>query len=181
MAFTLGQLLKKPNFENTCRFLGDNPDSAIWVACLIALFKGISRPLFTLSDKKSDPKTKKFAALREMLTEGIAIPIYIAVPKILGAAITNIFYKNKSEATKKAVGANLKFIGVLASTAIIPAICNVVQPPMMAYFKRRSDAKHAVPKNNNNQTVADVNKPSFAGNRPINSLSKINYGMRIGS
>ncbi len=51
MAFTLGQLLKKPNLENIFKFMGDNPNSAIVVAVAIAAFKGVFRPIFTMRDK----------------------------------------------------------------------------------------------------------------------------------
>lgn len=51
--------------------------NAAIVAAVISTAKGVFRPLFTMADKKEEYETKKYTALREGLTEGIAIPIYI--------------------------------------------------------------------------------------------------------
>ena len=177
MAFTFRQFAKNPSMGNLFRAMGDNPNSAILIAIFIALFKGIFRPMFTLMDKKSDSKTKKYAALREGLTELIAIPIYFAVPHLGKKLIVDTFYNTASNVTKKAVETNVKFIAVLASTAIIPAICNIAQPPIMAFFQKNSDAKNA--KLTKNIPIAtNISKPSFSGKLPI---GKVNYGMRIGN
>lgn len=164
------------------KFMGDNPDSAIWVAVAIATFKGIFRPLFTMMDKKSDSETKKYAAIREGLTELIAVPVYILVPKAGKRLIVDKFYKEAPKVTKKAVEANVKFLGVLASTAIIPAICNVIQPPIMTAYKRSQEAKKLAQVDNIVEP-ATVNKPSFSGKYvlPVRASGKVNYGMRVGS
>lgn len=184
MAFTLGQLLKKPNLTNTFKFMGDNPNSAIVVAVAIAAFKGVFRPIFTMKDKKSDPETKKYTAIREALTELIAIPVYIAVPLLGKKLIVDKRYKTASEVTKKAANTNIKFWGVLASTAIIPAVCNLIQPPIMAaYAKNQEQKKAMMAKNNNITTVGPVNKPAFSGNNlmAMKNPQRYNYGMRVGN
>ena len=48
-----------------------------FVSASIAAAKGIFRPIFTMSDKKQDKDSRVYAALREGLTEGIAIPVYL--------------------------------------------------------------------------------------------------------
>lgn len=175
-SYSLKQLFGD-NLHNTFKFLGENPNSAIYVAVAIAAFKGIFRPIFTLTDKKSDPQTKKYTAIREALTELIAIPVYIAVPLIGKALVVDKFYKTKPEIFKKAAGANIKFLGVLASTAIIPAVCNLVQPSIMNYIQKKPAAKNPV------ASVGNTNKPSFTGNNPVamRSSQRYNYGMRVGS
>lgn len=178
-AYTLKQMIGD-NLHNTYKFLGENSNSAIYVAVAIALFKGIFRPIFTLTDKKSDPKTKKYTAIREALTELIAIPVYIAVP-LLGE---RLFVKKDAPAvTKKAAKANIKFLGVLLSTALIPAVCNLVQPPIMNYIKKRGEAKKAIAENNSVPKVENINKPSFKGAYPMQMRKTYsnNYGMRVGS
>lgn len=186
MAFGLKELVKKPTLENTFKFLGDNPSSAIWVACTIAAFKGVLRPVFTMRDKKSDPETRKYTAMREGLTEGIAIPVYALVPTLGSSIIKKCLYKGASKATLKAVETNVKFWGVLASTAIIPAVCNVIQPPMMNYVTNyfgNKKAKTAIAQNNPATSIGNTNKPSFSGNNPLTMKNshRINYGMRVGS
>lgn len=181
MAFTFQQLIKEPNVKNIFQYMGDNPNSAIVVAVAIAVCKGIFRPIFTMHDKKSDLETKRYTAMRERLTELIAVPVYIAVPLIGGKLVVEKCYKNASEITKKAVGANTKFLAVLASTAIIPAFCNVIQPPIMEAYKKKQEAKKLAEANIPEAPVV-ANKPSFSGNYlPYNKISKINYGMRVGS
>lgn len=179
MAVKFLELFKNPSIKKTFEFMGDNPDSAVYVACAIALFKAGFRPLFTMTDKKSDPETKKYTAIREALTEGIAIPVYFAIPKLSEKLIVGTFFKNADEITKKAVKANVKFIGVLASTAIIPAICNVLQPPIMAAYQRKSEAKNAVAKA---PVVQPVGKTSFTG-KPLQqkNYNSVSYGMRVGN
>lgn len=175
-SYSLKQLFGD-NLHNTFKFLGENPNSAIYVAVAIATFKGIFRPIFTLTDKKSDPQTKKYTAIREALTELIAIPVYIAVPLIGKALVVDKFYKTKPEIFKKAAGANIKFLGVLASTAIIPAVCNLVQPSIMNYIQKKPVAKNPV------ASVGNANKPSFSEKNPVamRSSQRYNYGMRVGS
>lgn len=172
--------------QKTFKIMGDNKNSAIWVACLIAAFKGGFRPYFTMKDKQSDHKTKKYAAIREGMTEGIAIPVYIAVPGVFGSLAVKAYEKLNKEGVKtaaqkviekNAIEANVKFLGVLASTAIIPLICNIIQPPIMNAIKKHNDTKNTAIADNNfkneGNVVNPVNKPAFSG--------KINYGMRIGS
>jgi len=181
--FGLKDLIKKPNLENTFKFMGDNPNTAIWVACTIALFKGIFRPIFTMRDKKSDPETKKYTAIREGLTELIAIPVYFALPLAGKKFIVDKVYKNESEVIKKVANTNIKFWGVLAATAIIPAVCNLIQPPIMANYQKRQDAKKEIAKNNTIAKLDTTSKPSFSGNNSLlmKKTFRNNYGMRVGS
>ena len=178
----LANFMKEP-IKGAFDFFGKNPDSAIYVAVAIAGFKGIFRPIFTLRDKKSDPQTKKYTAIREALTELIAIPIYIAVPLLGKKLFVDKKFKNASDVVKKSANSNIKFWGVLASTAIIPAVCNLVQPPIMNALKKKQEAKKELAVNNNIPTVDKTNKPSFSGNSPLATKTpfKNNFGMRVGS
>lgn len=180
-------LFKQPSLQKTFDFFGDNPDSAVYIACAIAAFKGIFRPMFTMMDKDSDPETKKFAAIREGLTEVIAIPVYALTPMIIEKAVINKVFKDvKDPKTLKNIKANAKFLSVLASTALIPAVCNLIQPPIMATYKKHQESKKVKPEINSNVTsVPSVNKPSFSGRNPLQARNahtvKINYGMRVGN
>lgn len=62
--------------ENVCLSLGKN-NKPTYVVMAIATAKGIFRPMFTMMDKKENPETKKYTAIREGLTEVIAIPSYL--------------------------------------------------------------------------------------------------------
>ena len=172
----LTNFMKDP-LKVTFNFFGENKNSAVIVAVTIAVFKGVFRPIYTLSDKKSDPQTKKYTAIREALTELIAIPVYVAIPALGKKLIVDKLYKTKTDIVKKAAETNIKFWGVLAATAIIPAVCNLVQPPIMNKLKQKQDAKNAV------QPLNKPNRQSFSGNNPVraNAVYKNNTGMRVGS
>lgn len=177
----LTKFFKNP-MESAFNFFGENPDSAVYIAVSIAVFKSIFRPLYTMTDKKTDPRAKKYTAWREFLTEAIAIPVYALLPTIGKNLIVDKKFKNAPTAVKKAAEANTKFWCVLASTAIIPAICNVVQPPIMKAITKRGEAKKAIIERNNIEAIDTTNKPSFKSKYPLTlSKSYNNYGMRVGN
>lgn len=66
-----------------CLSLGKN-NKPTYAVIAIASVKGICRPMFTMMDKTEKPETKKYTALREGLTELIAIPVYWASGELAG-------------------------------------------------------------------------------------------------
>lgn len=184
-AYKFSQLISD-NFKNTFRFLGENENSATLIACSIAVFKGIFRPLFTMMDKKSDPETKKYAAIREGLTEVAALPIYAATPWLVGKMVEN-FSTESNEVVKKRMKMNAKFLGICAATLIIPAVCNVIQPPIMNAYKKHQETKKTkmgldITSENNIQTPTIINKPITSINIPLKkTFPSTNSGMRVGN
>lgn len=83
----LGNQLKK-----VFASLGEN-NNAVYAVLAIALAKGTLRPIFTMMDKHQDPESKKYAAVREGLTEAIACPTYLSFA-ILANKIAPKFLKN---------------------------------------------------------------------------------------
>ena len=184
------QLLKKPSLENALKALGESKNGAIIITCAIAGFKGVFRPIFTMMDKKSDPETKKYAAIREGLTEVVAIPIYAATPFIIEKTIINNMksLKQKTPEQLNLIKGNMKFLSVCAATLLIPAICNVVQPPIMAAYKKRQDAKKAktgldITSNTTVPVPTVTNKPQApTGNLLKNAIAPVaNSGMKVGN
>lgn len=189
-AFKAGtkNFIKAP-FEQTCKFLGDNPHAAVMITCVVAGFRGIIRPIFTLMDKDPDTEKKKYAAFREGLTEAIAIPVYIATPFVIDKGIVERVFKD--EPKFKTIKSTSQFLSVCLAAVLIPLVCNVVQPPVMKAFKNYEDSKKAKKKLDvtvgGNGTVIEppqVNS-TFKGNNllPIKTFSsnKTNYGMRVGN
>lgn len=175
MSYSFKELFKNPSLENTFRYLGESKHGATLIACSIAVFKGFFRPLFTLMDKKSDPESKKYAAFREGLTEVAAFPLYAVTPWVAGKLVDS-FSKEGNALVKDRMKGNAKFFGICAATLIIPAVCNMIQPPIMAEYKRRQEAKKA--KMIQEPTV----KPAVTINQPAQTFSgRINYGMRVGN
>lgn len=168
--FGFKDLMKNLNMQNTFRFLGENEDSATLIACSIAVFKGIFRPLFTMMDKKTDPEAKKYAAIREGLTEVAALPIYAVTPYLVGKFVEKFYHGDG----KKNVKINAKFAGICAATLIIPAVCNVIQPPVMNAYKKHQDAKKL--------KIAEATTPTEPSVKPVQTTfnGRINYGMKVG-
>ena len=151
--------------EKSLTKFGENNTPAV-VSMGIAAAKGIFRPIFTMADKKQDFETKRYAALREGLTEVIAIPIYYlsgVVSKALAEKLSvpknfmkkDIFEKSKAgdksaevlDAVKHAeslakdnlpkIQTSIGFIGVcLSALIIIPLVCSITIKPIMKRLKK---------------------------------------------
>ncbi len=173
--------------KKACESLGKNNNPA-YVVVAIATAKGIFRPLFTMMDKKESQETKKYTALREGLTEVIAIPTYIACGALAGKGAALI----KDPAKAKMAQHNLRFIGVCtAALLVIPGLCSVAIKP----FTDRIFNKNEKPKDEparldvtsktqeiNIDKVAAAEKPQ--GKNPtlmqnVNIASFTNSGMRV--
>ena len=86
--------------------------------------------MFTMMDKTENPETKKYTALREGLTEAIAIPAYWACGEIAGKLAKKAF--NSDPALANRAEKNLMFMGVCAAALfVIPALCSVAIKPIM--------------------------------------------------
>ena len=158
----------------------------------IAAVKGIARPAFTMMDKTESPETKKYTALREGLTEAIAIPAYFVCGE-LSAKLANVLYPDKKPTEEilslsKRAQKNLMFIGVCtAALFIIPALCSVAIKPIMDKIGLKSPEKKVKlePKpafsNINSNAVSNPVKPvnnSYSQLRTYTSKPQI--GLRVG-
>jgi len=128
--------MSKLNLTDICKTLGAK-NGAENVVIAVAIFKGIFRPLFTMSDKKQDPKSKKYAAIREGATELIAIPSYLGMAKLAEHFAPKFSPKGKEigqvlSNTKTTLG----FFGVCtAALIVIPGLCNLAMPSILKLFK----------------------------------------------
>ena len=199
----------KQSLEKQLTKFGKN-NSPVVVAMSIAAAKGVCRPTFTMMDKKESYETKRYAAIREGLTEVIAIPIYflsgvaskfiskkLAVPK--NFMTKDVYEKYKSgvktpeikDAVKQAkelaktnspkMLTNTSFIGVCVSALIvIPMVCSATIKPIMKRLEKK-DSKSAV--------VIDKpaqNQPLQKPGKSVNTFKALygksnNYGMKVGA
>jgi len=192
-------LKKLTSLEGICDSFGKGENAALFITTTVAAFKGIFRPTFTLMDKKQDPESKKYAAFRELLTEVIAIPTYIAFDKAT-KWLTTSFYKGKvPEDQLKNIKVTSGFIGVCIAALAIPAVCNVVQPPVMRAFKKYQDSKKAkegldinsddnlttINQNNTLIQKPGMSNPVVAANKPsamdMYLMTRNSSGMRVGN
>lgn len=116
-----------PNIKNICRKLGES-NKATYAVVAIATAKGIFRPIFTMADKHEEKETKKYAAIREGLTEVVAIPTYIGVGKLAEFIAGKL--KGLSPEKLEVAKHNANFIGVcVAALFVIPALASIVTKP----------------------------------------------------
>ena len=121
-------------FKKLCESLGRS-NKATYAVVAIAVTKGIFRPIFTLLDKHENPKTKKYTALREGLTEVVAIPTYIGIAKGAEMIATNLKISGKENVEIAKHNAN--FIGVcFAAAIVIPVVTSIIINPMIKLFMK---------------------------------------------
>lgn len=170
--------------KNIIKSVGEN-NKATYAVVAIATVKGICRPMFTMMDKKENPETKKYTALREGLTEVIAIPVYLACGElaakfgkhIVSKSIDNKFEKEaqkgkiytnkqklamKTEAIKKGQK-SLMFLGVCtAALLVIPGTCSLVIKPIMNKMgikKPQNSKENAL--NTKTNYITPIKRPSM--------------------
>lgn len=169
--------------KNACLKLGTN-NKAIYPVMAVAAANGIFRPTFTLLKKGENPESKKYAALREGLTEVIAVPTYFACGEIAakfgkyiasksmdkrivdmeknGRTLTKEVKKNMKDTFIAKGQTGLMLIGVcFAAGVVIPALCSVVVKPIM----KKISPKNEPPK-------LDIKEPGILAN-PSFTRSKI--------
>ena len=133
----------KDSFKKLCESLGKS-NKPTYAVMAIATVKGIARPIFTMMDKDEDPDTKKYTAIREGLTEVVAIPTYWSC----GELTSKLAGKMNLSPDKKALAEhNLMFLGVCtAALIVIPALTSLVIKPLMKRIKKNGEKKEALEK-----------------------------------
>lgn len=162
----IADLIKK-----TCKSLGEN-NKPTYVVMAIAAVKGICRPAFTMMDKTENPETKKYTALREGLTEAIAIPAYWTCGEVAGKLAKKAF--SSDTALAKRAETNLMFIGVCAAALlVIPALCSVAIKPIMHKIGLKTPEDHKNNEPNNLQMPVESNQTTML--KTPASFNKIIY------
>lgn len=185
--------------KNICTKLGAQNKST-YPMVAIATANGICRPTFTMLKKGEDPDSKKYAALREGLTEAIAVPTYIIsgelagqVGKYIASKATDIniqkleqqgqILSDKAKHDMKHIAikkgqAGLMLVGVCtAAGLIIPALCTVAVKPIMDKIAKTPQDKKLDIKENAVKAPQII--PTAPITRPV--FKNINYsGMKVG-
>lgn len=147
--------------ENICKVIGKQ-NNPLYTVVPIAICKGIFRPIFTLSDKKQEPESKKYAAVREGTTELVAIPTYICMSKLTEKLAPAFSPEGKSvEKILKNSKTTLGFFGIcLAALVVIPELCNLVMPHVLKLFKTKDKSPQNQPFTTETQ-LAFRNMPKY--------------------
>ena len=161
--------------KSICDSLGKN-NKPTYVVMAIGVAKGIVRPMFTMMDKKEDPETKKYTAIREGLTEAIAVPTYFFCGEIAGK-----LSKMMPEHLQKRANKNLMFMGVcLAALIVIPGLCSLAIKPLMKKIQENNTKKKPL-----DITSQTENIQPFTGGHtymplPAHFSQFKPYGMKVG-
>lgn len=178
--------------------LGEN-NKPTYAVMAIAVVKGIARPIFTMTDKHADPETKKYTAIREGLTEVVAIPTYFACGELASKVADKLDFKHlpkdQQAFARQSAKQNFMFLGVcLAALLIIPALASLTIKPFM---KKIQDNKKTVDKFNDKEHELDIDDlfdddnlkkkavVNFEGKKHLNSYNNLYVpfkasGMKVG-
>jgi len=149
---SLRPIFKKINLTDISNALGAE-NSAVYTVVAVAAFKGIFRPFFTMKDKKQDPKSRKYAAIREGATEIIAIPTYIGLAKLTAKLAPSLTLDKSIKGNFTSPNKALHFAGVcLAALIVIPGLCSLAMPYILKVFNKND--KNKVVSNEINPTAA---------------------------
>ena len=177
----------KKGIKTFLEHLGSNNNPA-YIVVAIATAKGIFRPLFTMMDKKESSETKKYTALREGLTEVIAIPTYILCGTIAGKGAELIKDAEKAKMAKH----NLRFVGVCtAALVVIPGLCSLVVKPFTDKIFNKNSEKRQPSQLQHFDVISGSKPPVFQKfsaptaihNYPARRISMstfTNSGMKVG-
>lgn len=156
------------SFKKLCIKLGKS-NKPTYAVMAIATVKGIARPIFTMMDKDEDPETKKYTALREGLTEVVAIPTYWGCGE-LTAKVAN--HLNLTPDKKAIAKHNFMFLGVCAAALlVIPAVTSLIIKPVMKEIKKSALKKEEKLNRITQPEFTQVNNPTFKSKK----LIKPNY------
>lgn len=115
--------------HKVCERLGEN-NKPIYTVMAIACGKGTVRPILSITDKKEKPDARKYAALRELMTEFIGVPTTLGMG-LLAESLTGFVAKKGTREFKNA-NAVLSFLGICAAAGyFVPKFCNLGMPPIM--------------------------------------------------
>lgn len=181
--------------------LGEN-NKPTYAVMAIAVVKGIARPIFTMTDKHADPETKKYTAIREGLTEVVAIPTYYACGELAGKVAGKLKFdhlptEELQKYARKNAQQNFMFLGVCtAALLVIPALASITIKPFM---KKIQDNKKTTDKVLNDARNLDIDNlfdvdedtikkqiaPSFQSRKhmqtPYNNYTTVKIGgMKVG-
>lgn len=115
--------------QKLCNKLGEN-NKPIYTVMAIACGKGTVRPILSITDKKEKPDARKYAALRELMTEFIGVPTTLAFG-VLAESLTGLIVKKNSPKYKN-VKSVMSLLGIcMAAGYFVPKFCNLGMPPVM--------------------------------------------------
>lgn len=160
-----------------CERLGEN-NKPIYTVLAIACGKGTVRPTLSITDKKESPDARKYAALRELMTEFIGVPTTMALG-LIGETCASFIAKKGSTKHKNASSV-MSFLGICAAAGyFVPKFCNIGMPPVMKKLMPNYNPD-AVCSVTSEKTVKTVERSNYYSIYHINPNSPyFRAGMRV--
>ena len=150
-----------------CEKLGEN-NKPIYTVMAIACGKGTVRPILSITDKKESPDARKYAALRELMTEFIGVPTTLALG-MAGEGIAGFFAK-KGSAKYKNANSVFSFLGICCAAGyFVPKFCNIGMPPIMKRLMPDYDPNATASLTNNTERVVTKTN-TLPKKSPLNSV-----------
>lgn len=166
--------------QKVCQRLGEN-NKPIYTVMAIACGKGTVRPILSITDKKEKPDARKYAALRELMTEFIGVPTTMGMG-LLAESLTGLVAK-KGTIEYKHANAILSFLGIcLAAGYFVPKFCNLGMPPIMKKLMPNYDpnaTSDSVPTTPNVKKTEVIAKQT--GSKKPNGPKSLNYYSQVGT
>lgn len=161
---------KQSLFQKICNKLGEN-NKPIFTVMAIACGKGTVRPILSITDKKEKPDARKYAALRELMTEFIGVPTTLCAG-LVAESLTGLLAQ-KGSTSYKNTKAVLSLLGIcVAAGYLVPQFCNMFMPPVMKKLMPSYDPNGGV----SSQPVSSIHRAQIAKpNVQINNkIKKVN-------
>lgn len=161
---------KQSLFHRICNKLGEN-NKPIFTVMAIACGKGTVRPILSITDKKEKPDARKYAALRELMTEFIGVPTTLCAG-LVAESLTGLLAK-KGSTSYKNTKAVLSLLGICTAAGyLVPHFCNIFMPPVMKKLMPSYDPNG----NSSQQPISNPPKTQIAkpATRKTNTITTLN-------
>lgn len=161
---------KQSLFQKICNKLGEN-NKPIFTVMAIACGKGTVRPILSITDKKEKPDARKYAALRELMTEFIGVPTTLCAG-LAAESLTGLLAK-KGSTSYKNTKAVLSLLGICTAAGyLVPQFCNMFMPPVMKKLMPSYDPNGgSSPKPVSAPPKTQLAKPVFQANNKFTTFN----------
>ncbi|MCE3235385.1 MAG: hypothetical protein K0Q50_1565 [Vampirovibrio sp.] len=124
------------NFMKFFHALGDEgPKTALAVIAANCLALATIRPLITLLNPHEQPAKKKYAALRESLTELIAVPVVVGMGILFKSHVSPVFFQKQSPEINKDVIRKLSSVtGITIGNLTVPFVATTAIGVLLKVF-----------------------------------------------
>jgi len=116
------------NFLKILQKLGnDTPKTVLAIIALMCTANATLRPMFTLLNPNEPMKRKRYAALRESLTEFLAIPVLISFALVLKNLVSPVFIqKQLAKGDKEVLKKFFTVVGLGTGNVMVPFVATGV-------------------------------------------------------